>query len=212
MFKLDIINDKISSIMSKAGDLIILNILILICSLPIITIGTAITTGYDICLRIVRNEQPSVIKLFFPKFKVNFKSSFKLWLLALSVILISIADFSIGTYFPQLNLICKLAGSIQLFILCLILLYAFPLTARYENSLKATIKNSIIFAIYYLPYTIFMFLISISPIIMFSLPNLSFKAYSTMQALFFIIWIALIIFINSFIVNKLFIKQFGDNI
>ena len=57
----------------KLGDLIVLNILWTICSIPIFTIGASTTAVYYVTLKLVRDEDDSTIKAFFRSFKSNFK-------------------------------------------------------------------------------------------------------------------------------------------
>ena len=62
-----------SKFMNKIADLFILNILRIFCSIPIITIGATTTALYSVNLKLVNNEEGSLIKLFFKSFKENFK-------------------------------------------------------------------------------------------------------------------------------------------
>ena len=48
----------------KLGDLIVLNILWTICSIPIFTIGASTTAVYYVTLKLVRDEDDSTIKAF----------------------------------------------------------------------------------------------------------------------------------------------------
>ena len=75
--------------LSVVTDLIILNILTFICCLPVFTAGAAFTALYTIVIRIIRNEDGSVVKDYFRAFRSNFKKATLLWLgfLALIVIL-----------------------------------------------------------------------------------------------------------------------------
>ena len=62
----------------KLGDLILLNILWTICSIPIFTIGASTTAVYYVTLKLVRDEDSSTIKGFFHSFKSNFKHCSKM--------------------------------------------------------------------------------------------------------------------------------------
>ena len=56
----------------KLGDLIILNVLWLITSIPIVTIGASTTALYYVTLKLVRDEDGYTIRSFFKSFKENF--------------------------------------------------------------------------------------------------------------------------------------------
>ena len=49
----------------KLGDLILLNILWIVCSIPIVTAGASTTAVYYVTLKLVRDENDSTIKNFF---------------------------------------------------------------------------------------------------------------------------------------------------
>ena len=61
----------------KLGDLIILNILWMITSIPIVTIGASTTALYYVTLKLVRDEDGYTIKSFFKSFRDNFKDVYK---------------------------------------------------------------------------------------------------------------------------------------
>ena len=69
----------------KFGDLIILNILWLVCSIPVITIGASTTAVYYVTLKLARDDDGYTIRSFFKSFKENFKQSTVIWLILLAV-------------------------------------------------------------------------------------------------------------------------------
>ncbi|MCQ2500530.1 MAG: YesL family protein, partial [Lachnospiraceae bacterium] len=54
-------------------DLFILNVLWLICSLPLVTIGPATTAFYYACIQMVLQDDTGPSKLFFRSFRLNLK-------------------------------------------------------------------------------------------------------------------------------------------
>lgn len=61
--------------MGRAADLMILNIVFIICCLPIVTIGASLTALHYVTLKMVRNEESYIVKSFFKSFKQNFKQA-----------------------------------------------------------------------------------------------------------------------------------------
>ena len=55
--------------LNKVADLMILNIIALLCCVPIITIGASITALYYMALKIVRGEEVYIFKGFMKSFK-----------------------------------------------------------------------------------------------------------------------------------------------
>ena len=59
----------------KLGDLVLLNLLWLVCCIPVFTAGAATTAVYYVTLKLVRDEDDSTIKSFFRSFIQNFKQA-----------------------------------------------------------------------------------------------------------------------------------------
>ena len=64
----------------KLGDLVLLNLLWLICCIPVFTAGAATTAVYYVTLKLVRDDDGSTIKSFFHSFTQNFKQATAIWL------------------------------------------------------------------------------------------------------------------------------------
>lgn len=72
--KISLGNDSwIMRILTRIFDLIILNLLFIICSLPVITIGTSLSALYSVTLKMVRNEEGYIVRGFFKAYKENLK-------------------------------------------------------------------------------------------------------------------------------------------
>ena len=144
------------------SDFVILNILFLITCIPLVTIGPAISALYTITLREARNEQGYIVHSYLFALKENFKRSFLLFVLyALvgSILLYNLAFWAqiktgLGTAFLIVIACCTLLYVISL-------LYVFALSARFENSLKQTVKNSLLIALANPMQTLFILLITL---------------------------------------------------
>ena len=68
----------------KLGDLILLNILWIVCSIPVFTIGASTTAVYYVTLKLVRDEGDSTIRSFFHSFKGNFRQATAIWMILLA--------------------------------------------------------------------------------------------------------------------------------
>lgn len=165
--------------LNRVGDLLILNFLMIICCIPVITIGAAFTAMHYVLLKIVRGEEGYLIKGFFKSFVSNFKQATLIWLMMLLVVAIYIGDILIFNYsgltFPKALVIAVIAVAV---LLILIAVYVFPLLARFENSVKNTLKNAMLLAFANLPRTILMIGCYILPFVI---------AYFSTYALLFVI-------------------------
>ena len=136
-----------SPLMKKLGimaDLLILNLVTLVCCLPIVTAGAAFTAMHYVLLKIVRGEEGYVVKTFFRAFKENLLQGTILWIIMVIVYAALFVDWRIlrmqGNEFPVFMNILLLAAVI---IIYLISLYVFPILSRYENSVLGTIKAAL---------------------------------------------------------------------
>lgn len=143
--------------LSRMGDLMILNFLMIVCCIPIVTVGAAYTAMHYVLLKIVRDEEGYLVRGFFKSFAANFKQATLIWLLMLLVVIVYVGDCVIFNYsgleFPKVVVIAVVVVAI-LFLMMTV--YVFPLQARFENSVKNTLKNAMILAFVNLPKTILM--------------------------------------------------------
>ena len=150
--------------LSKLADLIWLNILATICCIPIITIGASLTALHYVVLKMVKDEEGYITRSFFKSFRENFKQATLMWLMLLVVFILLVADFMIfrfsGIVFPGW---CQIALIAIAVLIMFATMHLFPLLSRYENSIRATYKNSLFMGILHLPKTILMMLCWIIP-------------------------------------------------
>ena len=83
---------KFSQMMIKLSYSCWLNLLWLICSIPVFTLGAATTALYDVSLKIVRDEETSITRQFFRSFCRNFRQATVLWLILLAAGLLLAVD------------------------------------------------------------------------------------------------------------------------
>ncbi len=150
-------DSPVMRVLNRVGDLMIMNFLMILCCIPVITAGAAFTAMHYVLLKIVRGEEGYLIKGFFKSFKENFKQATILWLLMLLVVVVYVGDSLIFNYsgltFPKAVVIAVVAVGI---LLMMAAVYVFPLQARFENSVKNTLKNAMILAFANLPKTLLM--------------------------------------------------------
>lgn len=162
IFNLD---SPLSRFLSRMADLMWLNILALVCCIPIFTIGASLTALNYVALKMVRNEEGYIRESFFKSFKQNFKQATLIWLIMLAALILLACDFYIIRMAPSL-----FPGWIKavLFAITMLLLigtmYVFPVLARFENNTKDIFKNSLFMGILSLPKTILMVICWIVPV------------------------------------------------
>lgn len=127
--------------MKRLLDVLIVNVLWLICSLPIITIGPATVAAFDVTLRMIDDTEGYVGRQFFKAFKANFKNGLPLGIMFVVALYAIWLDFQLlmtgeHAFLFMSMFILLIVSTIAVF------LYSFALSARYENTLIKTIKNS----------------------------------------------------------------------
>ena len=141
-------DNKFFQIMSRMADLIILNLLCLVCCLPIITIGASISSLYYMTMKMVRDEESYIVRGFFHAFKQNFKQSIPINLIMLLGGGILLLDFRIvnlsltGTLSHVLKIVFMMMGLFYI----MIYIYVYPLLAKFYNTVRNTFTNALLMA------------------------------------------------------------------
>lgn len=154
--------------LSKIADLMILNVLTIVCCLPVITVGPALTALNYMALKMVRNEECYIVKGFFKSFKENFRQGIIIWLLFLLAAYVLVFDYIVvrseETQIAGIGQI--LVGVATIFVICTAL-YAFPLLAKFQNSIRVTLKNALLVSMMQFPKTVLMFVMYLIPMLVF---------------------------------------------
>lgn len=141
-------------------DLVIMHLIWIICSLPIFTIGASTTALYYAFMKRTRRDEGYIWKNFFYSFKTNFRQATIIWLVLLAIGIVLITDIRIGmAATTNLGPVMIFASSLLFVPFSLILLYIFPVQAKFENTILANIKNALLMSIANLGYTLLMLVI-----------------------------------------------------
>ncbi len=141
--------------MSRVADLVILNLMVMLFTLPVFTAGAAWTAMYFVTIRMVRKEERYVIKDFWRSFKQNFKQATLIWLLALVAIGVFVGDVLIYKEIPdQIPKVLMIAIMVLAYLVLGTLVYTFPLLSRFYNTVGGTLKNAFLVSVVNIPYTV----------------------------------------------------------
>ena len=174
---------------SRVFDIVVLNLLFIICCIPVVTIGASLTAMYSITLKMVRNEESHIIREFLKAFKQNFKQGTIVGIIAI------IGDDKLKV----LQVLCYIViiwGYIMV-------LYAFPIIARFVHTTKEVFKNSFMISIVNFKWTILLILLNFPFILMLVYSEVSMLLAFT---IFIICGFAGLALIQSFIFRKIFEK------
>ncbi len=151
--------------LNKVADLMWLNILTMICSIPLFTAGAAFTALHYMALKIVRGEECYITRGYFKSFKENFRQSTIIWLIVVLVAAILGTDLYIieksGIKFNSLLRTIILAFAVMAAFTAVMV---FPVQAKFGNPIKITIKNAFTVGILQFPKTFAMIVLLFFPV------------------------------------------------
>lgn len=144
IFRLD---SPFMNTLRAAVDILILDILCIICCIPIITIGAALSAKYYVAMKMLRDEEGGIFESFFKAFARNFKQATVVWLIQLIILFLIFIDWY---YIYQIGF--NNAGTSYLLSIILISaifmfvnMVAYPLIARFKLSYKELYKGVFVF-------------------------------------------------------------------
>lgn len=189
----------------KFFDIMILNILWTVCSLPIVTMGASTTAVYYVTLKLVRDEEgTSTIQDFFKSFKENFKQATAIWLILLAAGAVLAGDLYIFTVLMPGD------GKLRTVLIALfigfaiiyagILTFVFPLQSRFYNPVKRTLFNAFFMSIRHFLNTLGILVIDAA------LPFIAVTVGTVLQPILFLFGFPLIAYLNSFLLAPIFAK------
>lgn len=138
----------------KIGKIFLLNVLWVICSLPVFTMGASTSALLYSCMKLHGNEG-YWYRNFFSSFKENFKQATALFLLYFSVGALLAADFMLGGQTGNaFGLFLQACAGVLAVPYFLSLLYVFGVQAKFVNAVGATIRYSFFMALRNMKYTV----------------------------------------------------------
>lgn len=196
-------DNKFFRFMGRLADLCILNVLCILCCIPVITAGASITAMFYVTMKMVRNEEAYIARSFFKSFKQNFRQATVINIIMLVIAGVLYVDFRVvktmpgatSTVFQYLFLIFGI-------LYVMLFTYIYPVLAKFYNSIKNTFRNALLMSVRHLPYTVIMILVSICPILIFYIQSA--RAQSLLILLFIMVGFALIAYVNSYFFVRIF--------
>jgi uncharacterized membrane protein YesL len=141
--------------MEKLFDAVALNLLWLLCSLPLVTIGASSTAFYYAMVKVLRGERGHLFGEFWRSFTLNFARATLIWISFAALIFLLLVNR---------NITAGMGGYFGIFLLCLytliaalflgILMYVFPVLSRFHMTVPQVVKLSVYMCFRYLPSTL----------------------------------------------------------
>jgi len=185
--------------LGKICDKPFISILYIVLCIPNVTIGPASTALYYAVVKVIRRERGYIFREFFRSFKMNFKRGAIVGVLLVIVYIILGFDlvYAWGLTEPDSNKGSLLLGvfiGISFLVVCFSV-YVFPILSRFDMTVKQLFRAATYMSMRHILFTILMIAVNAAAavIIYFFLP-------------FMFIAPALTVFVNSFMMERVFKK------
>lgn len=152
-------DNPVMQLITKIVSSVYLNILWFLCCLPVFTAGASTTALFYVTLKMVKNEERNLTKEFFHSFQENFRQGTKIWLILLGTGIAMAFDGYVLYHMRYTNAFWTVTAAVFLVALAayaIVLMYIFPLLSRFDNTVTAMFKNSIILGMRFLLCTALM--------------------------------------------------------
>ncbi len=140
--KLVSIDGPLYKAMSGFTNMVVLNFCWLICCIPIVTIGAATISAYEVTLKMVDGTEGYVAKQFFKAMKGNLKQGFLLELICAVCGYVLFMDFQLMRVLEDPSIFLPIIGILTTFFFTFSILYAFPQAAKFVNKTPMILRNS----------------------------------------------------------------------
>lgn len=192
----------LADFLNRLIDLILLNALWFLCSLPIFTLGASTCALYEVTMLYAFHEDSPVTKTFFRAFRKNFRKATALFLI-----------FSAAGLFLTADLWCALQWEISIKFLIVVLIlsagyfylavlsHVFPVLTYFDTGIKESIRKAFLLSMKNGVFTVFIMVMNLLPVF----AVLAFPGY-ILQILFlyFVVGFSGIAFLNSLHLARLF--------
>lgn len=144
----------IARFLTRLADLFLLQLLLLLTSIPVVTIGASISAAYSICRKLRYDNVSGIASCYFKCFAANWKQATAAWLLFLCIAF----AVSIGLQYYTVDNAVSLIGRIVVFLIAiaayLASVYLFPMIAWLEQPLFPRMKNALMLSLIHLKTTL----------------------------------------------------------
>ncbi len=195
LFNLD---NKFFQGINKIVDCVCLSFLWVLLCIPVVTAGAATTALYYTVNKVIRNNRSYIWKEFWHAFRTNFKQSTLVWLILIFIYAIMGIDCYIMFQYAKAGVSY---GSLYIVFAVLMLIatmwanYLFPYMARFENTLKAVLKNCVIMALLNLGKSVVLLVLFLAALVV---TYVFFPAIMILPAVYMLL--------ANFILEKVFVK------
>lgn len=205
-------NDSLfGRIFGTLGDMITVNILFLLCSIPVITFGASFTSMYYALLRRLKYGDSSLTRDFFSSFRQNFRQSTLSWIFSIIFVIVFSAD--IGMFGP--NGVYPMTAIYYLIIVLAVIvtitaMFVFPVIATFQNTLKNLWIQAFFLAAKNILPALAILILNVVPLYL-SLTSPSPQIFCTALFIWIIAGFGAVAWVNTFLFYRIFSPYLADD-
>ncbi len=159
----------IFEILDRLTDTVFLSLIFLLFSVPIFTMGAAMTALYYTVNKVQKHSRGYLLQEFTGAFRRNFRQATLTWLLFLAAGAVLCGDLFYVVKGMQASPLGAFLNVFFIVLLVLLLLYGgyvFPYIARFEDSIRVTLKNCALIAIMNFPVSVLVLLLLLGSVLL----------------------------------------------
>jgi len=203
------VDSPLTRVLTKIADLMIANLLFIVTSLPVITIGAAVTALNYTTMKILRDEQTSIVKDYWRSFRENFKQATVLWGIVVLLGAVMAAWYLVVDKLIQpgaLRVGLWVVFYLILFRLVMAVVWLFALQSKFVNTVRETLRNARLLPIRHLFTTVMVLIVTTLPVVV--------TVFYPKAVGYGLAWLLIgfsgVCFLNSIFLNAVFRKYVPD--
>ncbi len=161
-------DSPIMSFLARVADLVILNVLWLLCCLPVVTAGASTTAMYHVVRHLQEESISSVTRDFFRSFKSDFRQATPVYLLLLipTAAVVMNAWILSAQSSDVVPVYVRAIWMVSALMLTFVVSFVYPVMAYFDDTVWKTLHTAAVLAVAKLPRTVLISAINLLPIIM----------------------------------------------
>lgn len=161
-------DSPIMSFLARVADLVILNVLWLLCCLPVVTAGASTTAMYHVVRHLQEESTSSVTRDFFRSFKSDFRQATPVYLLLLipAAAVVMNAWILSAQSSDVVPVYVRAIWMVSALMLTFVVSFVYPVMAYFDDTVWKTLRTAAVLAVAKLPRTVLISAINLLPIIM----------------------------------------------
>lgn len=198
-------DSPIMSFLARVADLVILNVLWLLCCLPVVTAGASTTAMYHVVRHLQEESISSVTRDFFRSFKSDFRQATPVYLLLLipTAAVVMNAWILSAQSSDVVPVYVRAIWMVSALMLTFVVSFVYPVMAYFDDTAWKTLRTAAVLAVAKLPRTVLISAINLLPIIM---PFVSLPFFLRVSIFWLLIGGSLTAYLNMLILRPVFKK------